>query len=144
MVHRFWGGFARGGYVGHGETYLHAQDILWWSKGGLLYGQSPERIAFLRKVFEEGHSLGIDPISTKPDWDCRVCVGVEPDYYLHYFEVHQPAFRDLDLPDGHKYTVEIIDPWEMTITPLEGAFEGQCRIELPGRPYLAARIRRVL
>jgi len=50
MVHRFWGGFARGGYVGHGETYLHPEDILWWSKGGVLHGQSPDRITFLRRA----------------------------------------------------------------------------------------------
>lgn len=36
MVHRFWLGFARGGYVGHGETYLNPDEILWWAKGGSL------------------------------------------------------------------------------------------------------------
>ncbi len=50
MTHRFWEGFSRGGYVGHGETYLHPQDILWWSKGGVLYGNSPTRIGFLRQI----------------------------------------------------------------------------------------------
>jgi hypothetical protein len=29
MVRRFWEGAVRGGYVGHGETYLHPEDILW-------------------------------------------------------------------------------------------------------------------
>ena len=53
MVRRFWEGTVRGGYVGHGETYMHPQEILWWSKGGVLHGQSPERIAFLRKIVED-------------------------------------------------------------------------------------------
>jgi hypothetical protein len=53
MVHRFWEGFARGGYVGHGETYVHPEDILWWSKGGALHGQSPQRIAFLRRIMDQ-------------------------------------------------------------------------------------------
>jgi len=32
MVRRFWEGFARGGYVGHGETFINSEDILWWAK----------------------------------------------------------------------------------------------------------------
>ncbi len=35
MVRRFWETAVRGGYCGHGETYLHPEDILWWSKGGV-------------------------------------------------------------------------------------------------------------
>ncbi len=52
MVRRFWEGAIRGGYVGHGESYLHQDDILWWSKGGKLHGTSPERIGFLRRILE--------------------------------------------------------------------------------------------
>jgi hypothetical protein len=52
MMHRFWTGFVQGGYVGHGETYVNDREELWWSKGGELIGQSPARIAFLRKIFE--------------------------------------------------------------------------------------------
>ena len=44
MVQRFWLGTLSGCYVGHGETYKHPKDILWWSKGGVLHGQSPKRI----------------------------------------------------------------------------------------------------
>ena len=44
MTQRFWLGTLSGCYVGHGETYKHPQDILWWSKGGVLHGQSPQRI----------------------------------------------------------------------------------------------------
>ncbi|MFW6268900.1 MAG: DUF5060 domain-containing protein [Bacillota bacterium] len=50
MVHRFWDGYCNGGYVGHGETYVNPEDILWWSKGGLLHGESPERLAFLKEI----------------------------------------------------------------------------------------------
>ena len=41
LVHRFWVMVINGGYAGHGETYLHPQDLLWWSKGGVLHGESP-------------------------------------------------------------------------------------------------------
>ena len=30
LVHLFWEGFCRGGYVGHGETYLHPDEVIWW------------------------------------------------------------------------------------------------------------------
>jgi hypothetical protein len=49
MVIRFWLGFTLGAYVGHGETYVNPEEVLWWSKGGQLHGESVSRIAFLRK-----------------------------------------------------------------------------------------------
>ena len=53
MVHRFWQGCTAGAYVTHGEVFLDEHDILWWAKGGVLKGKSPERIAFLRRFLEE-------------------------------------------------------------------------------------------
>ena len=44
MTRRFWLGTVYGAYVGHGETYLNEKDILWWSKGGVLHGESPKQI----------------------------------------------------------------------------------------------------
>ena len=34
MVQHFWAGTVSGCYVGHGETYKHPEDLLWWAKGG--------------------------------------------------------------------------------------------------------------
>jgi hypothetical protein len=132
LVHRFWLGTIRGGYVGHGETYRHPEDILWWSKGGVLHGQSPARIAFLRSILEEGPG-GLERID---QWSA----GKEGEYYLFYFGVHQPGIWTFDLPAGREYQVELIDPWEMTIAPINGAFEGKFQVELPGKPYQGARI----
>ncbi|MCM1136223.1 MAG: DUF4038 domain-containing protein [Clostridium sp.] len=54
MTNRFWRVVTSGGYCTHGETYLEdGNDILWWSRGGSLKGESPKRIAFLRKIVEE-------------------------------------------------------------------------------------------
>ena len=53
MTARFWQAIASGGYCTHGETFLDDQDIVWWAKGGILKGKSPERIQFLRKITEE-------------------------------------------------------------------------------------------
>jgi hypothetical protein len=49
----------------------------------------------------------------------------------------------IDLPADARYTVEVIDAWEMTITPLAGTYAGECEIPLPGKPYIALRIRKV-
>ena len=134
MSHRFWEGFSRGGYVGHGETYLHPDDILWWSKGGVLHGQSPARIAFLREIMEAGPV--IDPAQIH--WDIHQ--GGNEDYRLIYFGIHRPAVKEIQLPETRNYSIDVIDTWEMTITRLEGEFSGQCRVELPGKPYIALRI----
>ena len=52
MVRRFWRCYASGAYCTHGETFLAEDEILWWSRGGRLKGESPRRIAFLRKIME--------------------------------------------------------------------------------------------
>lgn len=52
MVHRFWTVCMQGGYCTHGETYLNEEEILWWSKGGKLIGESPARIGFLKGILE--------------------------------------------------------------------------------------------
>jgi hypothetical protein len=52
MVHRFWWTVSRGGYCTHGETFHREDEILWWAKGGVLYGESSKRIAFLQQLLE--------------------------------------------------------------------------------------------
>lgn len=69
MTNRFWRVVTMGGYCTHGETFLETgaalgsaealrgedvhEEILWWSRGGRLKGESPARIAFLRGIVEE-------------------------------------------------------------------------------------------
>ncbi len=144
LTRRFWEGTVRGAYVGHGETYVHPEEVLWWSKGGLLYGSSPERIAFLRRIVEEGPSQGINllPKTSPYDWDIP-CGGVEGKYYLFYFGFYQPSFRIFRMPQGLKLKVDVIDTWNMTILELPDIYEGEFRIELPDRLYMAVRMRMV-
>ena len=52
MVNRFWIAVVCGGYCTHGETYMDDSDVLWWARGGVLHGESPARIAFLRDIVE--------------------------------------------------------------------------------------------
>lgn len=137
MTRRFWEGAVRGGYVGHGETYLNPEEVLWWSKGGKLTGTSPDRIAFLRRIVEESPGAVLNPLPS--DWDVP-CAGVKDEYYLYYFGFNQPRFRNFSRKPGTKYNVDVIDTWNMTIERLEGTYEGAFRIELPGRQFMAVRL----
>ncbi len=138
LVRRFWLGTVGGGYVGHGETYLDPNDVLWWSKGGVLHGQSPPRIAFLRHILESAPPEGLNNLSTY-----YLGAGREGRYYLFYFDVNQPAACEFDLAPGPRYRADLIDPWEMTITHLPGTFAGKFTLDLPGRPFLAVRFERL-
>lgn len=140
MTRRFWEGAIRGGYVGHGETYLRTDEVLWWSKGSNLYGSSPDRIGFLRSIMEEGPKEGLNPLYVS--WDAPAA-GIVDKYYLFYYGFNQPRFREYRMNPGVKYKVEVIDTWNMSIEELQGTFEGRFRIELPGQQYMAVRMTRV-
>ncbi|MGF6928518.1 hypothetical protein QFZ48_004018 [Chitinophaga sp. W2I13] len=147
MTEKFWRGFTNGGFVGHGETYVtedpirlpgESSDILWWSKGGVMIGKSPDRIKFLRQIIEAAPGeLKPIPLFT---WAPFSCVGIEHEYYLGYLNDAQPRSIVIDLPTDASYNVEVIDTWNMTITPLEKKFSGHSLIGLPGKPYIAVRI----
>ena len=62
LVFRFWNATVAGTYCGHGETFKSDDQILWWSKGGVLKGQSPARLAFLKKVLDGSPAEGIEPM----------------------------------------------------------------------------------
>jgi hypothetical protein len=143
LTRRFWEAFCRGGYAGHGETFTNSRDILWWSHGGKLYGESPARFKFLKKILEEIPGHGLTPITAS--WDevacCVECPGARPGYYLFYYSFMRPSFRDYYFDDDNEWSVDVIDTWEMIIDP-KGNFKGKFRIELPGKEYIAVRIRR--
>ncbi len=136
MVRRFWEGTFRGGYVGHGETYLDPDEVIWWSHGGALRGQSAEQLAFLRRVLESLPPGGLDPQPRISDTHLP-SVGQAGKFYLIYFGWRQPAEVTLTMPDDREYKVDIIDTWGMSREPLAGRFRGTRTVSLPGRPYMA-------
>lgn len=142
LLRRFWEGTVRGGYVGHGETYMHPEEILWWSKGGKLHGSSPARIAFLRRIVEEGPPEGFSLLRNPRFGRDVPCGGSEGEYYLFYFGFFQPSFRIFRMPEALKLRVDVIDTWNMTVEELPGTYEGEFKIDLPGRPYVAVRMKR--
>jgi hypothetical protein len=144
LVRRFWEAACRGGYAGHGETYRSPEDILWWSHGGELHGESPERLRFLYRILSETPGYGLAPMEA--GWDEVAAeaeqTGGRSGYYLYYYSFMRPSFRDFSYNDDKTYLVEVIDTWEMTVEK-RGVFRSPFRVELPGREYMAIRVRRV-
>jgi hypothetical protein len=132
MVRRFWEAACRGGYAGHGETYLNPENILWWSHGGELRGESSERLKFLHNILKETPGIGLAPMQA--GWDevaATAEYSIKPvEYYLYYYSFMRPSFRDFYFDDEMEFDVQVIDTWEMTIEK-RGFFKGKFRIELP-------------
>ena len=157
MVHRFWCGTVAGTYVGHGDYFFTVKEDTWTSFGGKLTGQSASRLAFLRKILEDSPHEGIDPIDK---WQDPTTGGKPGEYYLTYFGKAAPTAWTFELykngvEDGQRYSVEVIDTWAMTITPISGEFvtkkldnyhfvdAGGRTVNLPGKAGIALRIRRL-
>lgn len=157
MVHRFWCGTVAGTYVGHGDYFFTTIEDTWTSFGGKLTGQSAPRLAFLRKVMEDGPAEGLDPIDK---WQDPTAAGKPGEYYLIYFGREKPTSWPFRLykngvTDGMRFKVEVLDTWEMTVTPVDGEFvakkknnydfgDAQDRaVTLPGKPGMALRIQRI-
>jgi hypothetical protein len=158
LVFRFWNATVAGTYATHGETFSNPAIPAWTSAGGQLQGQSPARLAFLRRILDESPADGIDPIDK---WQETNIGGEAGNYYLIYFGKEKPDSWPFVLPkpklqDGMQFKAEILDTWNMTVTPVHGLFtihqkdpydfaDAQDRsIALPGRPSMALCIRRVV
>jgi hypothetical protein len=151
MVNKFWRCVTNGGFAGHGETYVtetpvkmphESNDNLWWSKGGILRGQSPERILFLKNIIESSPGY-LKPANLFEWWMPFSAVSYKDEYYLAYYNMDQPRSQILNLPEKSKYTIEIIDAWNMTITPVEGEFSGRSLVVLPQKPFTGLRITKI-
>lgn len=139
MTRRFWEGALRGGYVGHGETYMDPEEILWWAKGGELHGTSPARIGFLTSIIADAPGAHLEPLDF--EWDA-VTAGVSGEYLLYYFGFNRPSFRRFFQDPAITWDVDIIDTWNMTIDRVQGPQAGRFVVDLPSRPYMAIRLRR--
>lgn len=154
MTQRFWHTFVGGTYCGHGETLNPERkpSISWLGQGGTLNGTSAPRLAFLKQVMEQAPAPGINAL--QPDWDYDMG-GVDNQYYLKYFGEDAPTEWEAILPNGSglSYNVDIIDTWNMTVTPAgvftmgkvpRGAQDpARPTISLPGKQWIAVRFTRV-
>jgi len=154
MTDAFWQGIIAGTYVTHGETIKTKGDTIFWAKGGVFKGESPARIAFLRNIMEQGPG----PLKLADPWKDNQTAQTDSTYYLIYFGKQTPKEWKFSLPKkngpppGTKFKVEIIDTWNMTITPVKDIFEAAApneyriydirsnKVNLPGNAYMALRI----
>jgi len=160
MLYLVWQGVIAGTYVTHGETYMsnNEKDTINWAKGGIYKGTSWKRIAFLRKLVEDGPGpLELSDISR----DNRTSTAGNG-YYIIYFGKEMPEYWLFNLPvknskfdklkPGTRFKVEIIDTWDMTIQSCPLTFETDAvndyrlfdkdlkKVWLPLKPYMALRI----
>ena len=160
MAHLFWLACAQGAYVTHGEVFWATDEVLWWSKGGVLKGSSPARIAFLKTIVDSFPGAlatwedEVKVIDDSPFWalakaipeaqqeshlvreaKCRVRCGDE--IFMEYLAHHCTRFVDWTLPTTKSYRVEMIDMWEMTRTTVMEHVNGKIQIELPGKEGMA-------
>lgn len=135
MTAMFWKSLITGTYAGHGECYLNPADILWWSKGGELHGSSPERIGFFKTFLEEVPEEGYDTFGENFG-------GRYGEQYTWYFENIAPESLSVNLPKHILYSAEIIDTWNMQITPVGENFRGDITINLPDKEGIAVRFKR--
>lgn len=146
MLRRFYETAIRGGYPGHSETYLDDSNLLWWSHGGTLHGESWKRFAFLKQLildFPRGEIAPLmnewDSVSGVPETEWFLPVK---SMYLYYYSFMRPSFRDFYIDDTTRFRVEVIDTWECTIED-RGICSGHFRIDLPARQYMAVRLTKV-
>ena len=127
MVQRFWAGTVSGCYVGHGETYKHPEDLLWWAKGGVLHGESPPRIAFLKEFMADAPVFDtLEPIG---DDRGRYVLAKHGEYYLTY--TTEPQTITLDLQGEQPYKVDRVDTWNMKVVPVGTAHLGEYTFAAP-------------
>ncbi|MDO4305333.1 MAG: DUF5605 domain-containing protein [Eubacteriales bacterium] len=145
LLRRFWEAACRGGYAGHGETLMNPENVLWWSHGGVLRGESHKRFGFLYDILCETPGLGLAPYDWK--WDC-VCAVPECEflkkvksYYLFYYGFTRPCFKEFEIDPETEFEIEVIDTWNMTIEK-QGTGKGKFRVELPGRKYMAVHLKK--
>ena len=162
MNHLIWMGIIGGTYVTHGESYLFKdlKDTIFWAKGGELKGASWKRVAFLRKLLEEGTGP-IEPADISRDFKTAssgkgnylVYFGKEiNDTWTFNLPYKNASFEQAKPQKGTRFKVEIIDTWDMTIQEVPTIFEitenidyrvydkDRKQVRLPLKPYLALRI----
>ncbi|GAA4433543.1 DUF5605 domain-containing protein [Georgenia halophila] len=161
LVHQFWIATVSGCYASQGESFTLENGSLHIVQGGPLRGESPPRLGFLRGLLEQVDGAGLDPIDGW--WDDGFVVGVPGSTYLQYLGRRSPATWTFRLPQGRwgarletgdRFEVDVIDTWNMTVTPVGRTFEltdvrrneafagDAAPVRLPAGEALAVRVRR--
>ncbi|MEV1169613.1 DUF5605 domain-containing protein [Nonomuraea sp. NPDC049784] len=136
VVAQAWDGAVRRRCVTHGESYVDEDGLTWSESGGTLVGDAVPRLRLLREVL-----VAIPDEARHLDRDAPM-LELPGEFYLEFCGEHRFPQRSYDVPAG-RYEVEVIDTWEMTVTP-HGVQEGPTvTVPLPGTVGQAIRLRRV-
>lgn len=149
LTRRSWEAAIRGGYCGHSETYLSKDNLIWWCHGNTLKGESAKRFGFLMDFLKDVPGCGLKEGQLRDNihfqWDDNIAVPQDDQYagtwYFYYFSLWRPSFRQIYIDDTTWYDAEIIDTWNMEITPA-GRHKGKYELELPGRQYMGIRLKK--
>ena len=114
MVNRFWKACVQGAYATHGETFYSEDEILWWSKGGKLKGESPCRIRFLQELI---YSL---PGTLEP-WD---------DFCLEDFFNPTEIIKEGELPPFLKLQESLTEEERINLEWKSASYGGHCGDEV--------------
>lgn len=155
MTDRFWWGLSYGIYVGHGETVLTKNisdddQVLWWSKGNVLRGRSPERILW----FEKFAAPFFDQLSCScTGWGESMCdeacvldytlgdgINLVTDertvYLIHSSAYNEPSHRPADskvtLPPGN-WSLRPVDMMSMKVLEPVATLRGGASVSLTGK-----------
>jgi hypothetical protein len=152
MTDYFWKAGLSGVYGMHADTYKNDSDneteVRWWAKGGTLMGESPERIAFFKRIMEEAPVKDMTPElvslselavpDTIPDKNDGALIAQlnnniytlfkESEYYLTY-TTDSARTIELNLPGTSGYNLEVIDTWNMEIVSEEVIGSGKFQYE---------------
>ncbi len=139
MTRRFWLALVHGAYATHGEVFISETGESSWSDAGRLRGESASRIAYLRALIEKIAPTGLTEVENA----YYLSAGVPNQLYLYYFDYHRPARYDFPLPTTVNFSAILIDPYNMTTTPVPGIFSGKSRIALPSKPHQAIVFQKV-
>lgn len=167
-LYRMWLALIAGTYCTHSECYQFGdpsgfrQNFL--AVGGKFWGTMWSRTKFMKEILED---MPMPMYLADSSWDPHTS-ACGPGYYMVYLGKEIKDQWRFDLPlrngrtpaypriqEGDKFQVEIIDTWNMSITPCPVIFEAvkqdgyraidkQNRsVRLPEQPYLLLRIKRL-
>jgi len=149
MADRFWHGFTLGIYVGHSETILQPslpddEQILWWSKGGVLRGASPQRVAwFLQYVRDPANPQPstLQPMDTSVATGCKSSAAVaRGTFALYHIRSIKPCMLRLPGRAHGLVRVTAIHYWEQrkeVLGHVRGVFKTEYGNRGPPRvPYV--------
>ncbi|MFA7490215.1 MAG: DUF5060 domain-containing protein [Mariniphaga sp.] len=146
MASYFWMAGLSGGYPTHGDTYRNSSDgsaeVRWWGKGGLLVGESPERIQFFKSVMEQAPVKEMIPQlidnNNPGKLNNNIYLFSKPAAYYLAYTADKDQSIEIDLTGDKEYKMEVMDTWNMQIMEEKTVMPGKI-IYKTSLPYTALR-----